>query len=534
MMDDKDRTIKKLEKKIKKLTSALDIVVSYSGKEENQMRKQFTVISETIPVPMIISKENGEVVFANLSAQRMFGYSPDNFKEATIPLTYKEPEDRNLFLEELSKLNEISGFRVDMKRSEGTEFPAELYARRIQFDGQDCILTVVHDLTEVMKLEHQLRQVQKMEAIGTLAGGIAHDFNNILQGIFTSIQLARKKLDEESEANKFIDRTFEYSQRAADLVKQILTFSRKSEQKLSTIQVVPVLKEVLKMMRSTLPTTIKIEQEFPDTCNYTEGNLTQIHQVVMNLCTNAGYAMRESGGTLGVYLSEVVLDKIAARNLNLKEAAYLKLTISDTGTGMPPEMLEHIFDPFYTTKPLGEGTGLGLAVVHGIIHEHKGAISVESEIDKGSRFEIYFPVIQKKNQTRETKQEVSINGKEHLLLVDDEEALTSLMQEELKELGYQVTPAYNGRQALDLIRSMPQKFDLVITDQTMPEMTGYQLAKALQNDSCAIPIILISGFSHAMNPEKNRQLGIKGALMKPFDRDRIGKVIRKVLDTKQQ
>ena len=384
---------------------------------------------------------------------------------------------------------------------------------------------------EKKELEAQLRQAQKMEAIGTLAGGIAHDFNNILGAIMGYTQLAQLHAGDPS-LKADLDEVLRAANRAKDLVQQILTFSRQSEQEFKPVQGNIVVKEALKFLRASLPTTIEIQQDIESDA-LVMGDPTQIHQVLMNLCTNAGHAMRERGGLLDVSLVSVELDSdFVARRPDMKTGPYLQLTVTDTGHGMPPEVLDRIFDPFFTTKEKAEGTGMGLSVVHGIVKSHGGTIYAYSEPGKGSSFKVYFPAIERRLEPEKREEEAILKGTERVLFIDDEQALVNVGRQLLETLGYKVTTRTSSTEALELFKSRPDGFDIVITDQTMPNMTGDELANELIAVRSDIPVILCTGFSTRTREDKAHEMGIRGFVMKPLVLRDLAKTIRKVLGEK--
>ena len=386
---------------------------------------------------------------------------------------------------------------------------------------------------EKERLQSSLQQVQKMESIGTLAGGIAHDFNNILTSIIGYAELNLGKFPLGSKTYADLKQILDSGFRARDLVKQILTFSRQGKHTVSTISLAPILREALKFMRSSLPTNIEIRQNLDDHSGTILGDITQIHQIIMNLCINAEHAMRKKGGVLEVNLKSVYLDsRFCATHFRLKEGDYLKLTVSDTGHGMSKEIMERIFDPFFTTKGVGEGSGMGLSTVHGIVLTHGGDIIVGSELGKGTNIEIYLPKSEEIEIEEKTKfLALTIpRGNEQILFVDDEESVAKFGQDMLGSLGYGVLSKTNSLEALEIFKKDPQKFDLVITDQTMPNMTGDVLAKELMKIRSEIPVILCTGFSHTITAKEAITIGIREFIMKPYINRDIAQVVRKVLD----
>ena len=382
------------------------------------------------------------------------------------------------------------------------------------------------------RLESQLRQSQKLEAVGTLAGGIAHDFNNILAAIVGFSEIARDRTPAEQPTRHHLERILFAGLRGRDLVKQILAFSRQAEQEKQPLLLSAVVKETVKLLRASLPTTIDISVGVESKSGYVLADLTQMQQIVMNLCTNAGYAMRQTGGRSAISLSDFAFSSPQdAPDPVLSPGLYVRLSISDTGDGIPAGVRDKIFDPFFTTKPQGEGTGLGLSVVHGIVASHRGAITVSSGPGKGSTFTVYLPKYGE-DRPGETGDgdEAAPRGHERVLFVDDEEAVAEMGLELLEGLGYQVTAKTSGREALALLKLGSPRFDLVITDQTMPELTGLRLAEEIMAVRPDIPVILCTGFSHLVDAATARRAGIKAFVMKPLTKSELARTIRKVLD----
>ncbi|MBU2515469.1 response regulator [bacterium] len=385
-----------------------------------------------------------------------------------------------------------------------------------------------------VQLETQLKHSQKLEAIGTLAGGIAHDFNNLLFAILGYISMAKEDLPENSLIRDDLEEATKAAKRAKDLIQQILTFSRQQEGEKQPIQISPLIKEALKMIKAFLPASIEIRQNLENQSNVILADPSQIHQIIMNLCTNSGYAMRSSGGLLEIGLTEVAVDAGFASSHAIMEGDYLKLTVSDTGHGIEEENLDRIFDPFFSTKPVGEGTGMGLAVVHGIVRNHQGTIAVSSEKGKKTTFDLYFPIVKGEIEICKKETESMPKGNEHILVVDDEISLVKLEKRILEKCGYKVTTAISSPDVLELFRDHPEAFDLVISDQAMPKLVGSDLAKELLKIRPDIKIILVTGYHSDEFISKTKELGIKGCVMKPIAPHEFRKTIRDVLDGKKK
>ena len=387
---------------------------------------------------------------------------------------------------------------------------------------------------EKKKLESQLRQAQKMEAIGTLAGGIAHDFNNILAALIGYAEMAVDDVEEGSLLRANLREVLIAANRAKDLVKQILAFSRQAEQESRPVKVGLIVKEVLKLLRASLPTTIQIRQDIQSD-SAVLADPTQIHQVLMNLCTNAGQAMEEKGGTLEVNLVDVEPEAdFEVKHRGMKPGPYIKLTVNDTGQGMAPDMLDRIFDPYFSTKDTNEGTGLGLSVVHGIVKSCGGTVTANSKPGRGSTFDVFLPAIESEAEAETWPDEPAAKGTERILLIDDEEVVGNMGKQMLESLGYEVTTRTDGLEALELFKCHPDRFDLVITDMTMPKVTGEDLAAKLMEVRPDIPVILCTGFSAKINKQRAMALGIRAFVYKPVLRRQMATAIRQVLDSEEQ
>jgi len=379
-------------------------------------------------------------------------------------------------------------------------------------------------------LEGKLQQAQKMEAIGILAGGIAHDFNNILGVMIGYTELIASEWAAIHPLQAHLQEILTAGKRAKALVQQILTFSRRNDQKRQPLHLHQLVNETLKLLRASLPSTITFETHIRLQSGAILADPTQMHQVLMNLCTNAEYAMRQAGGTLEVALEVMdVDDRLAAQHASLKPGPHVCLMVRDTGHGMTPDVCARIFDPFFTTKKEGDGTGMGLAVVHGIVTSHGGAITVTSAPGQGSLFTVYLPQLVEMPVRDTLPKETLPYGQGTILFVDDEAALAQVAETILTRLGYTVTTCTNSQEALATFQASPDQFDLVITDQTMPGLTGENLAKALRQIRPHLPIILCTGFSHVMTPEKAQGLQLDAFLMKPLTMRGLGQAVQYVL-----
>ncbi|MFA5903689.1 MAG: response regulator [Desulfobacula sp.] len=403
--------------------------------------------------------------------------------------------------------------------------------------GLSTVLVSIVDVTDIhryhkekVEMEKRLLQAQKMEAIGTLAGGIAHDFNNILSGILGFTELAIDEAEKGTILENDLQEIYTGGKRAKELVKQILWFARQSDEKIRPVKPDLIAKEVLKFIRSSIPATIKIESDIL-TDSLIAGSSIQVHQIFMNLCTNAAHAMEDNGGVLKVTLSNVEMDTPeTVKRPGLKKGHFVEIKVSDTGTGIAPEIMDLIFEPYFSTKKPGEGTGIGLALVKGIVENYGGSISVASEPGKGSIFTIHLPVLSELGVQQPYGDRDSPTGTERILYVDDELTIVKIADRILKGLGYSVTTRTSSIEALDLFKSNPADFDLIVSDMTMPKMTGDQLARELIAIRPDIPIIICTGYSEKINKEKTKIIGVKEFLMKPVVQSEMAQTVRKVLD----
>ena len=499
-------------------------------------RLRLAAAIEQVSEIIMVSDREGNIQYVNPAFEKTTGFTCEEAIGQNCCFLSRDDQNTTSFDKMCMALHggeTWSGSLINTKK-DGSLFEEEATFTPVKDDEGRItnFVAVKRDVSHEKSLEKQLRQAVKMEAIGTLAGGIAHDFNNILSAILGYSEMARAQLTADDPVGKDLDRVIQSGYRATDLVKQILTFSRQEEGDLKPFKVHFIVGEVLKLLRSTLPTTIELKENVATDCRPILADSTQLHQVLMNLCTNAKHAIGPHTGNIHVSLSEIEVtdDNGIVDCPQIETGMYLDIEVSDTGCGMDELTLSKIFDPFFTTKEKGKGTGLGLAVVHGIIKQHKGEITVSSEPGVGTIFHIYLPIINEEYiQPVQLVNEDIPTGNERLLIVDDERVLGQLMQRMLKSLGYSITFFTSSVEAWEAYRSNPDEFDLVITDMTMPEMTGIDLTGKLLDLRPDLPVILCTGFSEAINEATARSFGICEYVTKPVDKNTLARAIRKAL-----
>ena len=514
-LEEKNRTLAEREQEVNRVTNYLQSII------------------DSMPSALVGIDLDGRVTQWNRQAEIITGLSAENVQGKG----YREvlPQVSNLSMETvktaITSRNVYTRSKVFFQNSAGGREYFDITVYPLSTSGSREAVIRIDDVTESVSMEEKMLQTQKMEAIGTLAGGIAHDFNNILSGIFGYAQLAGMTCGQ-GKTKKHLDNIIQGAQRASDLVQQILTFSRKHDHEKHYLHLYPILKESLKLIRSTIPATIRIEEHIRCEKKIL-GNPTQLHQVIMNLCTNAYHSMMETGGVLTVQLEEIEFSNEAAPPLpDMAPGTYLKLRVSDTGHGMDAPTLERICEPYFTTKPGERGTGLGLSVVHAIVTGHNGHVNVWSVPGQGSVFHVYLPVADPQEDTGPLPQQdgTILSGTETILLADDEETIRLTSAAILEDFGYRVVVCENGRQAYERFKQTPDQFDIVITDLAMPEMTGDQLAEGILELRGDIPIVLCTGFSERFNETQSRELGVQRYLYKPVLADELAEVVREVLD----
>lgn len=501
--------------------------------------KYRNVLESTSTVPWELDLNNGTFTFMGNQIEKILGYPTESWKDMAIWAERVHPEDRDgavLFCETETKKGKDHDFIYRALHTDGSYRWIRDVVSVVEGEtGPEKLVGFMHDITaekelalEKAQLQKQWEQSQKLEAIGTLAGGIAHDFNNILSAILGFTDLAKEGVPVGSGIADDLDEVLTAGHRAKDLVQQILAFSRQSQ--VNPVPLVPeqIVKEALRMLRSSIPTTIRIQENISQDCGTVVADSTQIHQILMNLCTNAFHAMEEQGGTMTVEVKRAVF---VPPDLAENTLGYIELSVCDTGNGIDDETMDKIFDPFFTTKEQGKGTGMGLSIVYGIAKEHSGGVTVESELGVGTTFHVYLPRFEQTPNPSAINETDIPGGKERILFVDDEHNITKMARAMLEKSGYTVTVIMDSFEALKTFQNQPDAFDLVITDQTMPGMTGLDLSKRMLQKRPKIPIILCSGYSSIVNEDMAKAQGVKEYLSKPFSKETIHTLIRKVLDT---
>jgi PAS domain S-box-containing protein len=500
-----------------------------------ESEEKHRIVLETSMDPIVVYDTEGKVTYFNPAFTRIFGWTLEECLGKKMDLFVPEDawSETQKMVEKVLAGESFSGFETRRYTKDGNIIHVNMSAAIYKDTIGKPIGSVINlrDITEQKNLESQLQQAHKMESIGTLAGGIAHDFNNILSSVFGFTELALDDAKRGTLQHKHLQEILIAGDRAKNLVKQILTFSRQVDQEQKPIQVKPIVKEALKLLRASIPTTIDIKENVKSN-SLVIGDSTQIHQVLMNLCTNAAHAMEDDGGLLTASLSNVELDsEFVSNHPNLKPGPYINLTVTDTGHGISPDVMEKIFDPFFTTKEEGKGTGMGLSVVHGIVRSHEGDIYVYSEPGEGSTFKVYLPAIERRLKPEDRIEKPIPTGTERILFVDDEPAIVNMGKQILASLGYNVVIRTSSIEALEYFKAQPDKIDLVITDMTMPKMTGEVLANELRRVRSDIPVILCTGFSARMDEKNPMDMGIQAFVSKPVLKREIAEAIRTVLDS---
>ncbi|OQY11939.1 MAG: hypothetical protein B6I30_05780 [Desulfobacteraceae bacterium 4572_187] len=510
-------------------TKLIDDHVGKSGGTPDLFKDVVDASNEAIAV----SEPGGRLIYVNPAHEKLFGRSLEVARSLNYRDYYSEKSIEKHHQEILPavKRRETWEGLMGVLDSKGNHFSIwqQTYAAYDEKGAIHYCVTLMHKFKE-RKAERNLRKAQQAQTIGTLAGGIAHEFNNILWIIMANTELVAGNLPEGNTAQKNLQRVEKACSRGADLVQQILSFSRQDEHRSRPLDIMPITKELLKFLRSSIPTTIEIRQNIPTQSATIMADPSQMHQTLINLCTNAVDAMGGKPGVLEISMIDVELDQDdTALRHDMAPGEYIRLSVKDTGMGMEPEVMERIFEPFFTTKDVGEGRGMGLAVIHGMVKNCEGSIEVLSKPGKGSTFHLFFPKIEKRTKSGSGSFPPSVEGKKRILFVDDDKEIANTGKEILGAYGYQVESKTCSEEALETFRDCPDKFDLVITDMIMPKMTGEELTEELVRIRPGIPVILCTGYDEEIYKERARKIGIKAVVMKPVTGHGLVNAIKKAL-----
>ena len=483
---------------------------------------------------IFMADAGGTITYANKFIETIAGYLPEevigkNIRQSALGVCSDDEHQR--IIQTIFSGKTWSGrFANKTRMGASLQIESTITPIRDASGNIQCFIGINRDITKEFSLEVQIRQAQKMDAIGTLAAGIAHDFNNILSAImgYTELSLMRVELGAELRGN--LDQVLKAADRARGLVRQIVTFCRQSDQERMPLHVIPLVKETVKLLHATVPSTIDINLNIHAERDLIYADATQIHQVLMNLCTNAAYAMRGLQGRLTLSLdNEEFISPDEASLRGLTPGAYLVIAVADTGSGMPPDIMDRVFDPFFTTKPHGEGTGLGLSVAHGIVKSHDGYISVAGAEGQGAVFTVYLPLLMSGQETTHAQAALAPSGSGRILFIDDDKTLAHMGQQMLETLGYTATAMTDSIKALSFFKAQPDAFDLIITDYTMPGMIGTELVQCMRELRPDIPVVLYTGYNEMITSEKAEALGIQEFLYKPLSMTMLAEAVKRAV-----
>ncbi|MEI6891728.1 MAG: response regulator [Pontiella sp.] len=507
--------------------------------EMEQEMRQLAVAVEQSTESIIITDVNGIIQYVNAAYESMSGYGYDDVVGEKMDLMKSNKHDKEFFETLWSTISEGNTWAGELtnKNKDGSLYIEEAVIYPIRGEGKTMInyVTISRDITHELEIEKHLRQQQKMNAIGELAGGISHDFNNILTAILGYVSLCMHSVEEDGKVYSYLQEIVKAGDRATKLVRQILTFSRQDELDFHSVDLKPIIEDSLSMVQATIKGGIILEREI-ENCGPILGETTQIQQVLINLCTNAGHALgkeRQGQMKIGLKPVEVLANQQDVQPADLEPGHYACITVADTGCGMPPEVMERIFEPYFTTKKKGEGTGFGLSIVHGIVRKHRGMINVSSKVGEGTTFTLYFPLLMDSvEQQVQVKVQPNSKGFGRILFVDDDETVLFMGREILESFGYVVVTAINGRRALEIFNKDPEGFDVLVTDYSMPEINGYELIKSVLNIRKDMPAILCSGYMEKVEGENLGGLGHAAFMAKPINWRELGRIIQRAIKSR--
>lgn len=511
-------------------------VADLTARREAEREKMYLATAlEQVAETILITDSEGVIQYANPAFEQISGYTREEAIGKTPAIVRSGKHDDTFYKsmwDTIKSGESWFGHFINMRKN-GTLYEEEASITPVVEETGEVrrFIAVKRDVTDKMLAERRLRQAQKMEAIGALAGGIAHDFNNLLAAIMGYGEIASSELPEDSPLKADLDQILAAGERAKQLVRQILLFCHQADEEQKPVNIHLIVGEVMKLLRPTLPATITIRSCIDKEAGMVCADPTQLHQVIMNLCTNAYHAMKDAGGTLEVGLAPYTVDfEDEQSRLGLPEGHYVRLWVSDTGPGIPTALQERIFEPFFTTKGPDEGTGMGLAIVHGIASSHGGTVTVQSEPGKGAQFDVYFPRLVQESSNCDKPETGARGGTERILLVDDEVSLCHMVERALKKLGYEVDAVTDSIAALNLFLADPNRFDIIITDHLMPRMTGLQLAESVRMVRSEMPLILLTGSIETVDAGTARAHGFSAFVPKPANLKTIARTVREILD----